>query len=765
MNTALYEPGEPRFRIQRYGRAGIIGSVSAVLCATSLLAIPTATAAVPAFPNNLVVFPDRDFVTIEGYQEKIGQTATVEVSRPGAGVVGSAQGVVSAGDVAFEINHPGGVCWGAGTGLNITPDIRPGDSVSIKFGGTEAGSVNVQDAYVTEHATLAGNTLTVKGHIGSGVKTNQMEQRIIEPALKDTNVGRRDVRAVPGALAQENGYQSRLEVGADGPDTFTATYIFTDPAAAKLAANAGGERAMTWQEQDSAGNRQGLTIAEFGELGGPGMGGCPNGPLNSGPAGPTNVKAAKVNGEIKVNWTPAQAVPGTPAITGYRVTAVAKTVTGNEQAESGVRISSQKAASTTIRGLAANEDYDVYVASVSSVGETFPATHAFAEKDITPPSVTASPNGGTFSTAQELTLTANEQGSDIYYTLDGTDPVSAGVSVPGSTLYTGPVKVTESSKYTFSAIDASGNASDKQTIEFNITNNPVPAAPAMTGAPKAGQGTAEVSWAAPDPGAPGLTISGYTVQAYTAGGAFGAPKSVAGGVTSLIYDGLNTDTTYQFTVRAANTNGAGPESEKSAPVTIQGPVVASAGPDQTVARRTTATTITLDGTGSTPGATYKWEQVLTGTSDPDKVTLNAGNTLKPTFSLPVYKSPMTNNPLTFKLTVTVGADPATASVRTDEVLVTPVPDRVTVDQAQWKSGDLRISGTSSVIGGIITVRVGGPTGRVLGQATVTAAAAPATDGVYSLRLRDAAAGTTNPGSVWIESTLGGTAGPVSVINK
>ena len=32
---------------------------------------------------------------------------------------------------------------------------------------------------------------------------------------------------------------------------------------------------MSWQLEDADGNRQGLTIAEFGELGGPGMGGCP----------------------------------------------------------------------------------------------------------------------------------------------------------------------------------------------------------------------------------------------------------------------------------------------------------------------------------------------------------------------------------------------------------------------------------------------------------------------------------------------------------
>jgi hypothetical protein len=189
--------------------------------------------------------------------------------------------------------------------------------------------------------------------------------------------------------------------------------------------------------------------------------------------------------------------------------------------------------------------------------------------------------------------------------------------------------------------------------------------------------------------------------------------------------------------------------------------LAAAGPDQNVVRRTTATTIALDGTGSsTTGATYKWEQVLSSATDPNKVTLNGGTTLKPTFSLPLYRTPMTNNPLVFRLTVTVGT-----TVRTDEVKVVPVPDRVTISSAQWKSGDFRVNGTSSVVGGTITVRVGSAAGRVLGQAAVTAAVAPETGGVWTLRLRNAAAGTTNPGTVWVESTVGGTAGPLTVANK
>jgi hypothetical protein len=55
--------------------------------------------------------PNRDFVVAEGYQDHVGETATVEVTRPGVGVVGSAEAVVAEGDPAFRINRPGGYCW------------------------------------------------------------------------------------------------------------------------------------------------------------------------------------------------------------------------------------------------------------------------------------------------------------------------------------------------------------------------------------------------------------------------------------------------------------------------------------------------------------------------------------------------------------------------------------------------------------------------------------------------------------------------------
>ena len=111
-----------RRRISRRATAMIVVAGSLVPLATGAF---VASAAPPAFPDNLVVFPDRDFITVEGFQNHVGETAFLEVLR-GTSVIGSAKAVVAEGDVAFEVNHPGGYCWGAGTDLQVTPDIQPG---------------------------------------------------------------------------------------------------------------------------------------------------------------------------------------------------------------------------------------------------------------------------------------------------------------------------------------------------------------------------------------------------------------------------------------------------------------------------------------------------------------------------------------------------------------------------------------------------------------------------------------------------------------
>jgi hypothetical protein len=86
-------------------------------------------------------------------------------------------------------------------------------------------------------------------------------------------------------------------------------------------------------------------------------------------------------------------------------------------------------------------------------------------QDTQPPTVTVTPMGGVYNSAQTVTLSMNEPG-DIYYTLDGTDPT------PGSTLYEAPIQITETLTLKALAVDTAGNPSaiieETYTIQLAI---------------------------------------------------------------------------------------------------------------------------------------------------------------------------------------------------------------------------------------------------------------------------------------------------------
>ncbi len=79
------------------------------------------------------------------------------------------------------------------------------------------------------------------------------------------------------------------------------------------------------------------------------------------------------------------------------------------------------------------------------------------QQSVTPPSI--SPVSGVYTEAQTVTITA-EDGLDIYYSVNGADPVK----------YTAPFQVTETSNVTAYTVDASGNKSAEVTVSYTISS-------------------------------------------------------------------------------------------------------------------------------------------------------------------------------------------------------------------------------------------------------------------------------------------------------
>lgn len=265
---------------------------------------------VPVFPNNIAAFPERDFITIEGFIEYAGKTLTVEVYRNNL-LVGSAAGVVSGTDVAFEVNHPGELCWGENTPLKVTPNLVYDDVVKVKYGESVLASSVVLTGSVTS-VERVDKTLTVKGYIGGNVDKANIEQRIVNPDLVDMDVGRRSISALPNApVVVNNVYTSTLTFNGNN---FVATYTFTQLSTA-IVASEGQMSVMTWEVTDADGNPQGLTISEFGEVGGPYSALCPPAP---DAAEPLPISAVTLTNNL-LSWNDAIPLPGSPDITHYDI--------------------------------------------------------------------------------------------------------------------------------------------------------------------------------------------------------------------------------------------------------------------------------------------------------------------------------------------------------------------------------------------------------------------------------------------------------------
>jgi hypothetical protein len=165
-------------------------------------------------------------------------------------------------------------------------------------------------------------------------------------------------------------------------------------------------------------------------------------------------------------------------------------------------------------------------------------------------------------------------------------------------------------------------------------------------------------------------------------------------------------------------------------------------------------TATVDASGSTNASSFVWTQ----TGGPT-VTLNTDNPAKPTFTFPSFAfnpgggSAATQAGATVQLHVVATGPGGTAA---KDVTVAPANDTLAVTSTRFRTGsrELRIAGTSTQTGRVITLHLGAMTGPVLGTATV--------DNLGAWELRQKPASVASVTSVSIESRGGGVLDNVAV---
>ena len=188
------------------------------------------------------------------------------------------------------------------------------------------------------------------------------------------------------------------------------------------------------------------------------------------------------------------------------------------------------------------------------------------------PMVSANPAGGTFVSAQTVSLTASEQAT-IFYTTDGTDP---GNPANASRLrYASPIPVSQSMTLKFLARDLAGNTSPIVTATYVIDSLPpaAPSTPDFSAASDDGASNTDNVTTDTTPTFTGTAEAGATVRIFVDGVERGSGTARAVGTFSVTTTVLATGT---HTVTARAVDAAGNVGELSGALTIN--ITAGAAP-------------------------------------------------------------------------------------------------------------------------------------------------------------------------------------------
>ena len=296
--------------------------------ATAVQAAPLAAGVnnPPTDGHSIIVFPQRDFVSADGYVD--GDLVVVYVIEPdGTTWSTDPASPISPQGGIVEVNHPGGACW-----FGTTPDIRPGDVIQIDVvDGPNAGrsdATTVMNITAKRPVQTAPDTVVVHGTAqdsftaipGNPLPIAEIEHRIVAPGnLFDLN-GRRTLRA------NSVGADGTLAYDAPGSINWTATY--SGLTAADVTAALGAESRGMWLGRAVAPALE-TTVYEIGALtvGGPAAP-CtaplevrppPPGSELIPPSDPTGLTASIDNSNtVTLNWDPSTDNVGVTAYGIYR---------------------------------------------------------------------------------------------------------------------------------------------------------------------------------------------------------------------------------------------------------------------------------------------------------------------------------------------------------------------------------------------------------------------------------------------------------------
>ncbi len=687
-------------------------------------------------PHDISVFPMRDFLGVGGWG--VGAEMNVRVIRDGV-QIGSAGPLTLAEDAELngfaEVNHPGGFCWNG-----VTPNLIAGDRVEAVDADGDGEFVVVQNVEVTQPATKVDadgdgerDDVVARGMAsnveGTGrIDPSLVEQRVINPDLKDTTVGRRDVRAIFGdGLA--DGVETLGEIKWDNPadvtdPRWTATYLNLGGAVADLV-EAGQSRMLAWERTDAAANRIGMTLWEYGEVGGPGMGGCPLGDNYAvGGATPKNINiATSQQADLTLSGTARNVDTVTVSVDDHDPATAPVTGTATVAKPTSLDPAVPMAGNTTWSATLPMEqlrtlDDDTLVASATFglVQETqtlqdtdndpttepvlapFRASSGIGGadlnilKDLTAPQApTAFPVGGRFDTAQSVTITANNEIEDVVRYRVGASEATTLDPTAASAVMPVPLPVTSTQTVKARSYDAAGNASAVSTFSYLITPDTVPGAPTGVSA-VADDSTATVAWTPPTEDG-GAAISSWRVQVFQ--GTATTPlrtvtvtdpnPTLVPGELSAAISGLTNGTEYRFRVAAFNgVGGTLQYSDLTAPVTPVGVTVEIPGAPTTVtavagdAQATVGWTAPEDDGGATISE-YRI-QVRTGTTVLRTITV-AGTTSSTVVTGLTNGTAYTFRVRAVNLAGPGSLSPASAAVTPRPAVVTTVPGAPTIGTA------------------------------------------------------------------------------------